>query len=86
MVVFFENPQNGQCSGHCGLKMASGERVKVLANEDTLLPTQMFPGLPAHATFETIRFCAKSYPVFEISKIEIKSEEFAQEISSCCSE
>ena len=25
----------------------------------------------------------KSYPVFEISKIEIKSEECAQEISSC---
>ena len=32
---------------------------------------------------EIIRFCAKSYPVFEISKIEIKSEECAQEISSC---
>ena len=25
--------------------------VKVLANEDTLLPTQMFPRLPARATF-----------------------------------
>ena len=29
------------------------------------------------------RLTAKSYPVFEISKIEIKSEECAQEISSC---
>ena len=26
-------------------------RIKVLANEDTLLPTQMFPHLPAGATF-----------------------------------
>ena len=25
--------------------------VKALANEDTLLPTQMFPRLPARATF-----------------------------------
>ena len=26
-------------------------RVKALANEDTMLPTQMFPGLPGRATF-----------------------------------
>ena len=26
-------------------------RVKVLPNEDTMLPTQMFPGLPGRATF-----------------------------------
>ena len=26
---FYENPKNGQCSGNCGLKMASGERVKL---------------------------------------------------------
>ena len=26
-------------------------RLKALANEDTLLPTQMFPRLPARATF-----------------------------------
>ena len=26
-------------------------RVKALANEDTLLPTQMFPRLPTRATF-----------------------------------
>ena len=26
-------------------------KLKVLANEDTLLPTQMFPRLPARATF-----------------------------------
>ena len=32
---------------------------------------------------EPSRLTAKSYPVFEISKIEIKSEECAQEISSC---
>ena len=32
---------------------------------------------------EPSRITAKSYPVFEISKIEIKSEERAQEISSC---
>ena len=25
--------------------------LKALANEDTLLPTEMFPGLPARATF-----------------------------------
>ena len=28
VAIFYENPKNGQCSGHCGLKMASGERVK----------------------------------------------------------
>ena len=31
-------------------KMAS--RFKALANEDTLLPTQIFPRLPARAAFE----------------------------------
>ena len=30
VAIFYENPKNGQCSGHCGLKMASGERVKIL--------------------------------------------------------
>ena len=29
----------------------SASLLKALANEDTLLPTQMFPRLPAHATF-----------------------------------
>ena len=29
----------------------SGQRLKAVANEDTLLPTQMFPRLPARATF-----------------------------------
>jgi len=28
VVVFLENPQNGQCPGHCRLKIVSGERVK----------------------------------------------------------
>ena len=32
---------------------------------------------------EPSRLTVKSYPVFEISKVEIKSEECAQEISSC---
>ena len=27
------------------------DKIKALANEDTLLPTQMFPRLPARATF-----------------------------------
>ena len=36
---------------------------------------------PRQSTIQNIT--AKSYPVFEISKIEIKSEECAQEISFC---
>ena len=32
VAIFYENPKNGQCSGHCGLKMASGERVKGTTN------------------------------------------------------
>ena len=38
---------------------------------------------PSDLDREPSRLTAKSYPVFEISKIEIKSEECAQEISSC---
>ena len=38
---------------------------------------------PSDLDREPSRLTAKSYPVFEISKIEIKSEECAQEVSSC---
>ena len=32
-------------------KLIFHKNIKVLANEDTLLPTQMFPHLPTHTNF-----------------------------------
>ena len=56
------NQSDCEISGNCGKKLS---RIKVLANEDTLLPTQMFPRLPAHATFwsEIFRVRNKCFPV-----------------------
>ena len=66
------------------LERASMMSVKVLANEDTLLPTQMVPRLPARATFVTDTNFVSATNVFQFARARKRHEQqcFRNNVSS----